>query len=111
MAQSSCEAEYIAAAAAANQGVWLARLLAEILDSDLSRPLQWVDNKSAISLIKNLVHHDRSEHNDVKFHVIRDYAQNGQIEVKFIGTNEQLRKATRKDQVLRALHQDWLAFW
>jgi hypothetical protein len=52
VAQSSCEAEYIAAAAAANQGVWLARLLAEILDSDLSRPLQWVDNKSAISLIK-----------------------------------------------------------
>ncbi|RLM54436.1 hypothetical protein C2845_PM10G11480 [Panicum miliaceum] len=110
VAQSSYEAEYIAAAAAANQGVWLARLLAEILDSDLSRPLQWVDNKSAISLIKNPVHHDRSKHNDVKFHVIRDYAQNGQIEVKFIGTNEQLREATRKDQVSRALHQDWPAF-
>jgi len=91
VAQSSCEAEYIAAAAAAaNQGVWLARLLAEMLDSVVSRPLLRVDNKSAISLIKNPVHHDRSKHIDVKFHVIRDYAQNGQIEVKFIGTSEQL---------------------
>ena len=90
VAQSSCEAENIAAAAAANQGVWLARLLAEMLDSVVSRPLLRVDNKSAISLMKNPVHHDRSKHIDVKFHVIRDYAQSGQIEVKFIGTNEQL---------------------
>lgn len=61
-----------------------------MLDSVVSRPLLRVDNKSAISLMKNPVHHDRSKHIDVKLHVIRDYAQSGQIEVKFIGTNEQL---------------------
>ncbi|KAJ1274250.1 hypothetical protein BS78_05G047700 [Paspalum vaginatum] len=90
VALSSCEAEYIAAATAACQAVWLARLLAEIKNSGTSRPLLRVDNKSAISLIKNPVHHDRSKHIDVRFHLIREYENSGQIEVKFISTQEQL---------------------
>lgn len=49
-----------------------------------------VDNKSAISLIKNPVHHDRSKHIDVRFHVLREYESTGQIEVEFIRTDDQL---------------------
>ncbi|XP_062232806.1 uncharacterized protein LOC133930127 [Phragmites australis] len=90
VALSSCEAEYIAAATAACQAVWLARLLAEILDSVVSKPVLRVDNKSTISLIKNPVHHDRSKHIDTRFHLIWEYAHNGQIEVRFIRTDEQL---------------------
>jgi hypothetical protein len=90
VALSSCEAEYIAAATAACQAVWLARVLAEILGTKISKPVIRVDNKSAISLIKNPVHHDRSKHIETKYHAIRDYVQKGQIEVKFIRTNEQL---------------------
>jgi hypothetical protein len=90
VALSSCEAEYIAAATAACQGVWLARLLSEILDSLVNKPVLKVDNKSTISLVKNPVHHDRSKHIDTRFHLIREYAQNGQIEVSFIRTDEQL---------------------
>ena len=90
VALSSCEAEYIAAATAACQGVWLARLLSEILDSVMNKPVLRVDNKSTISLVKNPVHHDRSKHIDTRFHLIREYAQNGQIEVSFIRTDEQL---------------------
>ncbi|XP_034569874.1 secreted RxLR effector protein 161-like [Setaria viridis] len=90
VALSSCEAEYIAAATAACQAVWMARLLAEILNTVVSRPVLRVDNKSTISLVKNPVHHDRSKHIDTRFHLIRDYAQNGHIEVKFIRTDEQL---------------------
>ncbi|KAJ1274631.1 hypothetical protein BS78_05G076300 [Paspalum vaginatum] len=91
VALSSCEAEYIAAATGACQAVWLARLLAEIRNSAVSKPVLRVDNKSAISLIKNqTVHHDRSKHIDVRFHLIREYANAGQIEVKFIRTDDQL---------------------
>ncbi|WVZ98205.1 LOW QUALITY PROTEIN: hypothetical protein U9M48_043674 [Paspalum notatum var. saurae] len=90
VALSSCEAEYIAAATAACQAVWLARVLAEIKNSGTSRPLLRVDNKSTISLVKNPVHHDRSKHIDVRFHLIREYANSGQIEVKFIRTDDQL---------------------
>jgi hypothetical protein len=70
VAMLSCEAEYIVAAAGACQGVCLARLLSEIKDADVIVLVLRVDNKSAISLVKNLVHHDRSKHIDVQFHVI-----------------------------------------
>ena len=90
VALSSCEAEYIAAATAACQAVWLARLLAEITGEAVGRPVLRVDNKSTISLIKNPVHHDRSKHIDTRFHLIREYVQAGQIGVEFIRTDEQL---------------------
>jgi hypothetical protein len=41
------------------------------------RPEIKIDNKSAISLIKNPVHHDRSKHIDVRFHFVRECAQDG----------------------------------
>jgi hypothetical protein len=70
VALSSCEAEYIAAAAAACEAVWLSCLLAELVGGAMLAPKLKVDNKSAIALIKNPVHHDRSKHIDVKFHFI-----------------------------------------
>ncbi|XP_062230189.1 secreted RxLR effector protein 161-like [Phragmites australis] len=90
VALSSCEAEYIAVATATCQGVWLARLLADLLDVEASAPTLRVDNKSAISLIKNPVHHDRTKHIDVKYHYVRECADRGLIDVQFIGTAEQL---------------------
>jgi hypothetical protein len=63
VALSSCEAEYIAAAAAACQGVWLSRLLAELVGDGTAEKFKlFVDNQSAIELSKNPVHHDRSKH-------------------------------------------------
>jgi hypothetical protein len=90
VALSSCEAEYIAAATATCQGVWLLRLLADLLDVEASAPVLRVDNKSAISLIKNPVHHDRTKHIDIKYRYIRECAERGLIDVQFIGTTEQL---------------------
>jgi hypothetical protein len=87
---SSCEAEYIAAATASCQAVWLARLLAEILDREIGRPILHVDNKSAISLVKNPVLNERSRHINTRFHLIREYEANGQINVAFIRMDEQL---------------------
>jgi hypothetical protein len=91
VALSSCEAEYIAAATTACQGVWLTQLLSELKDSEVSVPVLRVDNKSTISLVKNLVHHDRSKQIDVRYHLIRVYEQTGQISLDFIRTEEQLR--------------------
>jgi hypothetical protein len=77
VALSSCEAEYIAAGSGACQGVWLARLLKELLGSESGAPVLKVDNKSAIDLSKNLVHHDRSKHIEVKYHFIRECVEGG----------------------------------
>jgi hypothetical protein len=89
-AQSSCEAEYVATAAEACQAIWLARLLSEIRDLEIVIPVLKVDNKSAISLIKNPVHHDRLKLIDVKFHVLREYESTSQVQVEFIRSENQL---------------------
>jgi hypothetical protein len=77
VAMSSCEAEYIAAATTSCQAVWLARLLAEILDREIGRPILHVDNKYAISLMKNPVLNERSRHMDTMFRLLREYEDNG----------------------------------
>ena len=48
----------------------------------------FIDNKSAISLCKNPVLHDRSKHVDLRCHFIRDCVE-GTVAVEFIRTKEQ----------------------
>jgi hypothetical protein len=45
VAQSSCEPEYIAAAAGACQPMWLARLLSKIREMEVKVPILRIDNK------------------------------------------------------------------
>jgi hypothetical protein len=70
VAISSCEAEYVAATTAACQGIWLARLLGEMLNEEPLQPKLLVDNKLAISLAKNPVFHERSKQIDIRCHFI-----------------------------------------
>jgi hypothetical protein len=90
VAQSSCESEYIAVANATRQALWLARVLAEVQGSAPSTTLLWVDNKSTIALIKNLVLHGQSKHIEVKYHLVRESAENGRIKMELIRSEEQL---------------------
>jgi transposase InsO family protein len=90
VALSSCESEYIAAATAACQGVWLGRLLGDLLGTDPLVANLHVDNKSAIQLIKDPVFHDRSKHIEVRYHYIRSCIENGTVVVQFVGTEDQL---------------------
>jgi hypothetical protein len=71
VALSTCEEEYIAAVAAAYQGMWLSRLLADLRCTTIEGVELRVDNQSAISLMKNLVFHDRSKHLHARYHFIR----------------------------------------
>jgi len=90
VALSSCEAEYVAAAAAACQGVWLSRLIADVLGTKEVLVKLLMDNMSAIALSRNPVHHDRSKHIDTKFHFIRECIEEGKVEVEHVGTADQL---------------------
>ena len=90
VALSSCEAEYIAAAAAACQGVWLETLRADLLGHNSLKISLKIDNMSAISLCKNPVFHNRSKHIDTKFHYIRENVENEKIGVEHVGTSDQL---------------------
>ena len=90
VALSSCEAEYIASANAACQGIWLSRLLGELLGIQAPKVKLLVDNKAAIALSKNLVHHDRSKHIDTRYHFIRDCVERGEVDIDHVSTNDQL---------------------
>ena len=82
--------KYIAALTAETQGVWLARLMEELIGRESDPPMLYVDNKATISLIKNPVLHDRSKHIEIRFHYIRECADRRLIKIDFIRTEEQL---------------------
>jgi hypothetical protein len=90
VALSSCEAEYVAGAAAACQGIWLSRLVADMLGTKETTVKLLMDNLSAIALSRNPVHHERSKHIDTKYHFLRECIENGQVEVDHVGTDGQL---------------------
>lgn len=89
VAVSSCEAEYVAAASAACQGVWLARLLSDMTRTEIESLELRTDSQPAIALSKNSVFHDRSNHIDVGYHFIRDCVEEGRIRLTLVGIEEQ----------------------
>ncbi len=90
VALSTTEAEFIAACEATKEGIWLQRLLSEIIP-DWRTPFPLMcDNQSAIRLIKNPEFHQRSKHIEVRFHFIRQHHEAGDLEVQHISTNCQL---------------------
>ena len=90
VALSTCEAEYIAAATAACQGMWLTRLLGDMKNEEAEHVMLKIDNKAAISLSKNPVFHDRSKHIELRYHFIRECVEEGRIYIDYICTNDQL---------------------
>lgn len=96
VALSSCEAEYIAATTAACQGIWLTRLLAELIGEEPGQTVMKVDNKSAINLCKNPVLHEQSKHIDTRYHFIRECVEKKQIAVEYVRSEDQLADILRK---------------
>ena len=86
----------ITAAAATCQGLWLSRLLCEMKGEEPTKFKLLIDNKSAIALAKNPVHHDRSKHIDVKYHFIRECIEQDQVEVDHVRTDYQLADVLTK---------------
>ncbi|KAK9069105.1 hypothetical protein SSX86_013221 [Deinandra increscens subsp. villosa] len=89
VALSSCEAEFMAATAAACQAIWLQDLLEEITGWEKEKVTIRVDNKSAIALTKNPVFHGKSKHIHTRFHFIRECVERSQVEVEHVSGEEQ----------------------
>ncbi|KAK1431599.1 hypothetical protein QVD17_08069 [Tagetes erecta] len=89
VALSSCEAEFMAATAAACQAVWLQDLLSEVTGWNKERVLIRVDNSSAIALTKNPVFHGRSKHIHTRFHFISECVEDDKVEVEHVSGDKQ----------------------
>ena len=79
----------MAATAASCQALWLRNLLSKGTRSELKPVALYIDNKSAIALMKNPTFHERSKHIDTRFHFIRECVEKRQILVEFVCTREQ----------------------
>lgn len=85
---SSTEAEYIALTSTMKEGVWLAKLDAELRQKESIVEI-YEDNQSTIALASNHIHNDRSKHIDVRYHYIRDMVEKGKVKIHYIQTKQQ----------------------
>ena len=84
---STMEAEYVAAALAAREAVWLRQILKDLAREQNDATCLFIDNQSAIRMLKNLEFHKRTKHIDVKFHFIRDLVENNTLVAKFVSSD------------------------
>ena len=89
VALSSCEAKFMDATMATCQGIWLHRLLVEITGQNIPPAALYVDNQSALDLMRNPVFHGRSKHIDIRFHFIRECVEDGKITVAYVCSKSQ----------------------
>ena len=68
--------EYLALSSAAQEAVWLQRLLSEIGDVQ-EKVVEMEDNQGAIALAKNLVSHSKTKLINIHYHYIRETVQSG----------------------------------
>ncbi|CAA7027704.1 unnamed protein product [Microthlaspi erraticum] len=87
---STTEAEFVAAAYGACQGVWLRNVLEEIRATQTEGTILYCDNSSTIKLSKNPVMHGRSKHIHVRYHFLRDLVNEGTIQLDYCPTQDQL---------------------
>ena len=115
-ASSSCESEYMAAAKAARESIWMRFLFndmgyddlrpetygkccdqdyAKVRLSDLvdpnERPVMClIDNKGALALSQNPVLHKRLKHIHIHHHAVRRLVNEKQLSMAYIGTKDNI---------------------
>ena len=92
IADSTMEAEYVAACEASKEAVWLRKFLKylEVVPSDNEPMTLYCDNSGAVANSKEPRSHKRSKHIERKYHLIREIVQRGDVEVKKIATEHNL---------------------
>jgi hypothetical protein len=88
VADSTTEAEYIAASESAKEGVWIRKFLIELgVFPNASSPLNlYCDNNGDIAQAKEPRNHQKNKHVLRKFHLIREFIRRGEIKICKIHT-------------------------
>ncbi|GJV15337.1 putative ribonuclease H-like domain-containing protein [Tanacetum coccineum] len=80
MANSTTEAEHVAAANCCRQVLWIQNQMMDYGFNFMNTKIH-IDNESTISVIKNPVAHSRTKHIEIRFHFIRNCYEKRLIEV------------------------------
>jgi hypothetical protein len=100
-ALSTCESEYIALCAAAQESVHLRWLFNELVpgvkESAEAAPIVvYEDNKATIDISKNPCLHEKQKHVDVKYHFVRECVLERRIQVQYLRTDKMLADVLTK---------------
>nr|GEW10480.1 putative ribonuclease H-like domain-containing protein [Tanacetum cinerariifolium] len=87
VATSTTEAEYVAAASCCGQVLWIQNQLLDYGYNFMNTKI-YIDNNSAICIVKNLVYHSKTKHIEIRHHFIRDCFEKKLISVDHIHTDE-----------------------
>eukprot|EP00253_Pinus_taeda_P021128 PITA_21128 len=90
LADSTTEAEYVAAAEATKEIVWLRKILEDLQVKKVQSTPLMIDNTLAIKLAKNPKFHDRTKHINTKYHLIRHHVEAKTIHLHHCSTNEKI---------------------
>ncbi|GJY34294.1 hypothetical protein Tco_0418763 [Tanacetum coccineum] len=86
VANSTTEAEYVAAANCCGQILWIQNQMMDYGFNFMNTKIL-IDNESTICIIKNLVCHSRTKHIEIRHHFIRDCYEKRLIDVIKIHTD------------------------
>jgi hypothetical protein len=90
VALSTTEAEYMAAAMATKEAVWLRRLLSNLGHPQTRPTTIFEDNRGCIEISKNPVNHARTKHIDIRHHFVRERTLSGEIRLVYCSTEKML---------------------
>jgi hypothetical protein len=90
IAQSMAEAEYIAATAAANQVLWLRKILADLDMEQRKATKVNVDNQAAIAISNNPIFHGKTKHFKLKCYFLREVQKNEELQLIYCKTEDHL---------------------
>ena len=109
VAQSSVEAEYMAANQASREALWFRTLLNELGYFNLvSSPTKiYSDSQGSIALVKNPEFHTRTKHIDIQHHFVREHYINGAVDFQFVGTEDMIADVLTKP-IAKVKHQKFV---
>eukprot|EP00253_Pinus_taeda_P018651 PITA_18651 len=87
LADSTTKAEYVAAAKATKEIVWLRKILEDLQVKQVQSTPLMIDNTFVIKLAKNPKFHDRTKHINTKYHLIRHHVEAKTIHLHHCSTN------------------------
>lgn len=85
---STAEAEYMALGSAAQECVWLGRILNFAIADRSEIPSLLVDNQGSIRMAKNDISGNRTKHIDIKYHLVRDLLRENHFALKYCASAE-----------------------
>ena len=91
VAASTTEAEYMAAAHATKEALWLRKLMGSFGQVDQNTAIQMHgDNQASIAIMKNPTSHQRAKHIDIQHHFVRDRVQRGEVKFDHVESKRNL---------------------